>query len=212
MKQPPPEESSSGSEPRNLSRQNSPALHPQRESLSRTSRSIRLGAVLYFAAHNHLEDEQREWIARFQSRLNLDEVRKAVQFMHQLTTNPRIRARFEGEYHIRVPFAGPRPKRPEQRRIGVGYRDKGSLRESHSPVLPGEITLGEEASLFLGFTPAWVERGERLSQTEVMSDWRNYHLGHTSNLFRYSDEQWEIQVRKDAEKHLRKMNLPPLSP
>lgn len=172
--------------PDNLSRQNSPALYPQRVQLSRASRSIRLGALLYFAAHNTLESGQREWIARFQSRLNLDEIQKAISFMHLLTTNPRARARFEGQFQIRVPFSGPRPKRPEQRRIGVGYRDKGSLREIHRPALPGEPTLGFEASLLYGSSsqPDWILQGERLGQTEVLSTRRENLQGYKSSVLK----------------------------
>jgi len=44
------------------------------------------------------------------------------------------------------------PKRPEKRRIGVGYRDKGSMLPSH---LKGR-QLPEENAIFLGEKKEWI--------------------------------------------------------
>lgn len=95
-------------------------------------KSTRLSVYLYISAHYRVEDRQREYIANFQSRLNLDEIQSALKFLHSLTTNPRLRARMRipesRELVVRlIPFQRPRPKPPDQRRLGVGYRDKGSL-------------------------------------------------------------------------------------
>lgn len=107
---------------------------------TRFKKSTRLALFLYIQAHYQLDSRQLEYIAHFQAKLNLDEIQSALKFVHSLTTNPRTRARMQiGEHHTvshnvrQVPFSRPRPKLPQQRRIGVGYRDKGSLPKNSLP-------------------------------------------------------------------------------
>jgi hypothetical protein len=103
------------------------------------SKANRLAVFYYFSLHYNLREAQRQYVAHFQARLNLDQVQKALKFAHRLTTDPRLRARLgltdrriDGEL---TPLINGRPipsgmrrlKLREQRRIGVGYRDKGSL-------------------------------------------------------------------------------------
>jgi len=109
-------------------------------------KSTRLSVYLYIIAHNKVEDRQREFVANFQAKLNLDEIQSALKFLHSLTTNPRLRARMRipesQELVLRlIPFQRPRPKAPEQRRIGVGYRDKGSLPKRSRPEWDKDNTL-----------------------------------------------------------------------
>jgi len=108
--------------------------------LADLKKATRLSIYLYISAHYTLADRQHEFIAHFQAKLNLDEIQSALKFMHVLTTDPRTRARMHvGESHDDsfnrnlVPFSRPRPISLEQRRIGVGYRDKGSLPKPSSP-------------------------------------------------------------------------------
>jgi hypothetical protein len=95
-------------------------------------KSTRLGVFLYIQLHNKLESLQVEYIAHFQAKLNLAEIQRALEFAHVLTTDPRTRSRIKVD-SISVPFYRPRPlhRRPI-RRIGVGYRDKGSLPRPYS--------------------------------------------------------------------------------
>lgn len=112
---------------------------PRQNPTARLSRSIRLAIYLYFCQHYNLREAQLKYVAHFQARQNLDQILRALKFAHQLTTDPRLRARMglaektiEGNL---VPLLNGRPvpsdqsrlKLLEQRRIGVGYRDKGSL-------------------------------------------------------------------------------------
>jgi hypothetical protein len=107
-----------------------PPVSSQRHGLRK---STRLGIFLYIQLHNKLEERQVEYIARFQAKLNLDEIQRALEFAHVLTTNPRTRSRMKAE-SISVPFYRPRPdRRTPIRRIGVGYRDKGSLPRYSKP-------------------------------------------------------------------------------
>lgn len=109
-------------------------------SLSQLKKSTRLAIYLYILAHYKLHERQLEYIAHFQAKLNLDEIQSALKFVHVLTTDQRTRSRMHvGEHHDEihnvklVPFSQPRPKPPDQRRIGVGYRDKGSLPKQSRP-------------------------------------------------------------------------------
>lgn len=101
---------------------------------TRLKKSTKLALYLYIQAHYKLDQRQLEFIAHFQAKLNLDEIQSALKFVHLLTTNARTRARMQVGEHLSqlhnvkfVPFSQPRPKSAQQRRIGVGYRDKGSL-------------------------------------------------------------------------------------
>lgn len=124
---------------------------------SKSSKSTKLAVYLYFSAHYNLFDEQLEWIAHFQSKLGIAQITKAMKMCHLLTTDPRTRARmqltekttrfeekeillplWEGQ---QVPFYRGRPKIREQRRIGVGYRDKGSLSKKPKLNWEGDNTL-----------------------------------------------------------------------
>jgi len=155
-----------------------PGTPSQITSLTRFKRKTLLAIYLYKLAHETCSEEQREYVAYFQAKLNLGEVQSALQFTHTLTTNPRARARVKVE-SVLVPTLGPRPRRREQRRIGVGYRDKGSRRDPHKPVLPGELTLGWEAKSLFAFSPdPWFLReGARLVADEVMLEWSKKPTG-----------------------------------
>lgn len=150
--------------------------NPSRLAPARLRRSTLLAIYLYLSAHNRISDQQREFIAHFQAKLNLAEIQSALKFAHTLTTDPRTRARLQVD-NIQVPTRRSRPKIRETRRIGVGYRDKGSLRSSHRPALPGEVTLGAEAqSLWWDVTPSWIFSGERKSAGEVLQEWHEAAL------------------------------------
>lgn len=181
------------------SRQNSPARYSQDSGKNpRMSRSIRLAVYLYKIAFSKVSSQQREYVANLQAKMNLAEIQKAYGFLHTLSTDPRTRARIQVN-RLEVPASRPRPTKREQRRIGVGYRDKGSLRSSHRPVLPAEVTLGHEAvALTWDTLPRWILDGERKSQTEVLSDWRRNAseagLHYPDNHLLASDAQWERMV------------------
>lgn len=98
-----------------------------RDSWRSQTKSIRLALMLYRASHFQLEELQIQYIADFQRRLDLSQIQKALRFLHTLSTDPRTRQRLWAQDYP-VPFMRQRPQRlREQRRIGVGYRDKGSL-------------------------------------------------------------------------------------
>lgn len=152
-------------------RQNSPSLYPQESHSPRVRKVIRLAIFLYKSAHETLSDEQRAWIANFQSKMNLTQIQLSLKFLHQLQTNPRVRARLKVDAW-RIPTLDPRPKRREQRRIGVGYRDKGNLRPFHRPVLPGQLELDYQGRLLMGLIipPEDILHGPPERSAEVKSE------------------------------------------
>jgi len=137
-------------------KQNRPSRQPQSTGQSGHGlrKSTLLGIYLYIAAHYRLEDRQVEYIARFQGRLNLSEIQRALKFAHTLTTDPRTRARVKAD-SVQVPFFRPRPFRFEQRRIGVGYRDKGSLPRRPKPSWDKDNTLESGYTSIFEETRSW---------------------------------------------------------
>jgi hypothetical protein len=140
---------------------------PSNNVATTSSKAIKLSVYLYFISHYNLQDGQLEWIAHFQSKLSIAQITKAMKMVHILTTDPRTRARMriseikstlEGKEILlplwdgkQVPFYRGRPKIREQRRIGVGYRDKGSL--SKKPRLDWD----KDNTLFLGESQEMVD-------------------------------------------------------
>lgn len=55
---------------------------PKRDSISLRSlrKSTRLSVYLYIVSHYKLSDEQREFVANFQAKLNLAEIQSALKF------------------------------------------------------------------------------------------------------------------------------------
>lgn len=132
-------------------------------------RSTRLGILYFLASTRTISDQQRAYLIHHQGKAQLNELDRARKVFSDLKSDPRVRARLHVEqYHIPVL---PEPRKPkERRRIGIGYRDKGSLRPLHRPTKPGEVTVGssEEALLqqHFSWTPRTLEAGERNTSDE----------------------------------------------
>jgi hypothetical protein len=119
----------------------------------------------------NLSLEQRQFIGRLQSRLNLEQIQAAERFAHRIASEPRIRGSLEFHLRRQVPRLAPPPRQEEKRRIGVGYRDKGTLRPRHKPRLPGSRLLAaEHANVLLGGYSKGYELGELVPSDEVLSD------------------------------------------
>jgi hypothetical protein len=114
-------------------------------------RSTKVGVYLYLASTRKLTSEQKAFLAHTQGKLNYDELNRALRIYSDLCSDQRLRARL-GVENTTVP-ALPPPRRPkEQRRIGIGYRDKGSLRPPHRPSLPGGDTISTDQEELLRST------------------------------------------------------------
>lgn len=193
---------------------------------SNVSKSTRLSVYLYFIAHYNLQESQLEWIAHFQSKLSIAQIVKSMKMVHLLTTDPRTRARmqlserktvFEGKEILlplwegkQVPFYRGRPKIREQRRIGVGYRDKGSLSKKPKLNWEGDNTLflGESQEVvdaqwnlnilfdsfreILNNETAGVESGKGMSLTSLVQEF----LGSQVSLKHPGEKVWCISATK----------------
>jgi hypothetical protein len=129
-------------------------------------RSTRVGVMLYLSSTQNLSVEQKAFLAHAQGKLNSEELVRALRIYSDLRSDPRFRARLRVQ-HATVPAEVPPPKPKDPRRIGIGYRDKGSLRPPHRPSLPGEITLSSDQQHHLqntfGFVPQPILEGQRLT-------------------------------------------------
>jgi len=80
-----------------------------------------------------LSDEHRLWIKDVLAAVSLDTLPYILKRAEDIERNPRIRGSFSEiiRKELRT-YRTPKTVRiPEPRRIGVGYRDKGSLRPHH---------------------------------------------------------------------------------
>lgn len=156
------------------------------------SKSNKLALMLYQASHYKLADLQLEYIANFQRTMNLAQIQKALKFLHTLTTDPRTRARLYAKDYL-VPYYRSRPTRlKERRRIGVGYRDKGSLPMNSKPswekenersvslpnLIPRTVLMGLPSIPSLNENPEEEEPAEVVSGKErpSRSKFQSYYL------------------------------------
>lgn len=117
------------------------------DALKGLRRSTRYGVLLYLGSTRNLTSEQKAFLAHQQEKLNSQELNRALKVYSDLRRDERYRARLGISENTHVPAEHPPPRRTEQRRIGIGYRDKGALRPPHRPRLPGEFrheTVTEE--------------------------------------------------------------------
>lgn len=102
----------------------------------RYSRSVFLGYLLYLQRMKRLPEDKERYLLKLQAKVNLDELQRAIHLMQALISSRRSAARAEQDLQAvlhRTPIVPAKSVLPEQRRIGVGYRDKGSLRPKHKP-------------------------------------------------------------------------------
>lgn len=116
--------------------------------------STRYGILLYFMRNSTewpLSDGQILWIVYRARKLSLAELLRAGQFSGELNDNKetfRRTLKQIKETYFRVPSLNPKLI-PEKRTIGIGYRDKGSLRPLHQQRRIGEEVFWDEDIAYL---------------------------------------------------------------
>lgn len=118
--------------PRSITRAESNAV--QQRKISRLRTSTYLGMLLLLTEQGKLSEDQRRYVRKLQASVKFSELEKAISLVSKLRESPRslARARVELERLQRdCPRIDAKSNLPEPRRIGVGYRDKGSLRLPH---------------------------------------------------------------------------------
>jgi hypothetical protein len=139
-------------------------------------RSTRVGILLYIGSTEHLTQPQKSFLAHAQGRLNSEEINRAIRVCSRLQKEERYRARLRIS-DLSVPAETSAPRRRTPRRIGIGYRDKGSLRPSHRPVLPAEDrpeTMAEELlTETIGGTHTHRRLWDRITESTIRDSKRN---------------------------------------
>lgn len=100
----------------------------------RLKTSTFLGYLLFLQRNKQLSDTQERFVLRLQAKVKLEELTSAIKLLVGLTESPRAAARAKSDLELAKERCGrieAKSIRQEQRRIGVGYRDKGSLRPTH---------------------------------------------------------------------------------
>jgi len=97
-------------------------------------RSTRLGYLMFLQNQGRLSPGQLLFLLREQDSIRLEELESAIDLFGKLVASPRSAARASKDIEYvqsHCPSLDLKSRRREQRRIGVGYRDKGSLRLPH---------------------------------------------------------------------------------
>jgi len=148
-------------------------------SKGRYRKAVRLGYLLVLHERGLLSEGQVTTMMEFQSKLNLDEVLSAQELFISLMSSPRAFARARQDLkrvYIETPAAPPKSNRPEIRRIGVGYRDRGALRPSHKPRPVTRVIWSEDIPI--GSRSKWAESEEEnprwISAEELFEDEHRY--------------------------------------
>lgn len=108
-----------------------------------------------------------ERLAEFQSKLKLEELESAIELYNSLVEDPRARSRFLAQYRGVLLPRLLETRIEEIRRIGVGYRDKGSLRPHHEKGRDqGEVAVWSEDVPYI--VPPSTEPGKWVTRKEVI--------------------------------------------
>lgn len=133
----------------------------------RLKKSTFLGYLLYLQKQGRLCEDQERYLLRLQSTVQELELLSAIELLRALGASPRSAARAEQDLQAvlkRCPRLQAKSVLPERRRIGVGYRDKGSLRPSHRPTgIPGRMWWSDDlrpALLNVPEEPRWITAEE----------------------------------------------------
>ena len=136
----------------------------------RQARSVFLGYLLYLQRQRRLSEDQERYLLELQRKVRMDELQRSIKLLEGLVLSPRSAARAEQDLKAvqsRCPRLPAKSTLPEQRRIGVGYRDKGSLRAQHHPVpIAGRMWWSEDLPLLDNFRPEeprWITAEELFS-------------------------------------------------
>lgn len=144
----------------------------------RYRKAVRLGYLLVLKELRFLSEGQVTTMMEFQARLNLDEVLSAQELFISLMNSPRAFARARQDLKqvlVECPAVPLKSNRPEIRRIGVGYRDKGALRPSHKPRPVTRVIWSEDIPV--GSRSPWADSEDNprwISADELFEDERSY--------------------------------------
>jgi hypothetical protein len=117
----------------NLGR-NTPLGTPTQRMLTGMRRRTELGLLFVLQYQAKLSPGQWAYLLGLQRKVSSEELESAIRLFGRLLASQRSLARAHKDLEkilARTPHLNSKSIRREQRRIGVGYRDKGVLRRSH---------------------------------------------------------------------------------
>lgn len=135
----------------------------------RLKKSTFLGYLFFLQKSGRLSEDQERYLLRLQSTVQEQELLAGIELLRALVASPRSAARAEQDLknvQQRCPRIQAKSVLPERRRIGVGYRDKGSLRPTHRPSeTPGRMWWSEDLrpallEKFIPEEPRWLTAEE----------------------------------------------------
>jgi len=144
---------------------------PTQRKLAGIRRSVELGYLLFLQYQAKLSPGQWAYLLGLQRRVQLQELNSAISLFNRLLASERSSARAQKDLQIllaRTPHLSPKLIRREQRRIGVGYRDKGTLRQPHEDhKVPPRIWWWEDICSILQLSSDWIESKDYLAEEDL---------------------------------------------
>jgi hypothetical protein len=145
----------------------------------RQARAVFLGYLFYLQRQRRLSEDQERYLLELQRKVRMEELQRSIKLLEGLLSSPRSAARAEQDLRsvqLRCPRLQAKSVLPERRRIGVGYRDKGSLRAQHQPApIAGRMWWSEDLPLLESNRPEeprWITAEELYSpeRYEIMQE------------------------------------------
>lgn len=144
---------------------------PTQRKLAGYRLSTQFGFMLYLQYEARLSEGQWAYLMMVQRRLKFEELQRALTLFQGLVSSKRVQARAAGDLQhtlTRMPSLSPKLVRREQRRIGVGYRDKGSLRQPHEDhQADPRLWWWEDICSILHLTPDWIVPEDLVTEEEM---------------------------------------------
>jgi hypothetical protein len=144
---------------------------PTNRKVAGMRRRTELGYLLFLQYQAKLTPGQWAYLLGLQRRVNSEELDSSIQLFGKLTKSPRAVARAHEDLRkilARTPHLSPKSIRREQRRIGVGYRDKGTLRlPSEDHQAPPRTWWWEDIAQILHLSGAWMISEQLLAEEDL---------------------------------------------
>jgi hypothetical protein len=150
---------------------NAPRGTPTKRKLAGMRRRTELGYLFFLQYRGCLSPGQWAYLMGLQKRVSSEELDSSIQLFGRLIKSPRSSARARKEIEqllARTPSLNPKSIRREQRRIGVGYRDKGALRLSHEDhQAPPRSWWWEDIAQILHLSGDWMISEQLLAEEDL---------------------------------------------
>jgi len=135
-------------------------------------RGVELGFLLFLQYQGLLSPGQWAYLLGLQRKVNSEELDSSIGLFGRLIKSPRSAARAHKDLEqvlSHTPHLSPKSIRREQRRIGVGYRDKGTLRLPHQDHdAPQRTWWWEDITHILNLSGDWMISEQLLAEEDLV--------------------------------------------